>query len=210
MGHCGVVVLLGLVMAAPGCVVPRPQPEQLAGYQRGFSTPQGAFESLRTAFQAEVLEWEFRCFSQGFIARNELTQQAYRAFRPELLAQVPHLRWGLARAQVEEVRQTSPTRATLRARIPVPLAADPRLEVQLVREEYAELSEGPWVVADAESLGGRLRVDDSTPGAYGLGSVWVQLDLAREGTSEASLAEGFSRLRGAREWKVDGIGVAEE
>ena len=62
----------------------------------------------------------------------------------------------------------------------------------LVAEEYTELA---------------VRALHS---AYGLGSVWVQLDLAREGTTDASLAEGFSRLRGAREWKVDGIGVADE
>ena len=210
MGHWRVVMMLGLVGAGSGCVVPAPKPQQLAGYDRGFSTPEGAFESLRTAVQAEVLEWELRCFSQDFIARNDLTQQAYRAFRPAFLARVPHLRWGLSRALVEQVELSSPTRARLLARIPVPLAADPMLEVLLVREEYAELSEGPWVVADAESLAGRIRVDTSTPGGYGLGSVWVQLDLAREGATDASLDEGVSLLRGAREWKVDGIGVLAE
>ena len=210
MGHWRVVWVLGLLGTVSGCVVPAPKPQQLAAYDRGFSTPEGAFESLRTAFQAEVLEWEFRCFSQGFVSRNDLTQQAYRAFRPELLAQVPHLRWGLSRAIVEEVELLSPTRARLLARVPVPLVEDPTLELTLVLEEYAELSRGPWVVADAESLRGRLRVDPSRPGGYGLGSVWVELALAEEGETDASLEEGFSLLRGAREWKIDGIGGLAE
>ena len=204
-----VLLVLGLLGTSVGCIVPRPSPGQLAEYDQGFSTPEGAFESLRTAFQAEVLEWELRCFSQRFKVENQLSQQAYRAFRPQLLAQIPHLRWGLARAVVEEVELVSPTRALLIARIPVPLAADPRLEVLLAREEYAELYAGPWDVASAEPLTDRLQVDVSRPGEYGEGLVWVRLDATRP-LDGPDLARDFTRLTGAREWKVDGIGVLED
>lgn len=208
MGHWHLISLLGLLGATPGCIVPSPRPQQLAGYELGFSTPEGAFESLRTAFQGEVLEWELRCFSHGFRARNQLSQQAYRAFRPELLEQIPHLRWGLSRAVVETVEELSPGRARLVARIPVPLLQDMHLAVELVREEYAELFMGAWDVASSEPLDGALRVDDSKPGAFGEGLVWVRLDATTAVTQE-QLREGFTRLKGAREWKVDAIEVVE-
>jgi hypothetical protein len=204
-----VLLVVGLLGTSSGCVVPRPGPDQLAGYDQGFSTPEGAFESLRTAFQAQVLEWEFRCFSQRFRDENQLSQQAYRAFRPQLLGRIPHLRWGLVRAVVEEVEMLSPGRALLIARVPVPLTSDPRMEVLLVREEYAELYAGPWDVASAEPLTGRLQVDTSQPGEFGEGYVWIRLDATRPLT-DPDLARDFTRLTGAREWKVDGIGLLED
>ncbi len=209
MGHWRLISLVGLLVIAPGCIVPGPRPQQIAGYELGFQTPEGAFESLRTAFQGEVLEWELRCFSQGFRTRNQLSQQAYRAFRPQLLEEIPHLRWGLSRAVIEEVEELSPRRVRLTARIPVPLWSDERLEVVLVREEYAELYAGDWDVASAEPLGTALKVDGDRPGAFGEGLVWVRLD-ATSPITQAELVEGFTRLKGAREWKVDSIGALAE
>ncbi len=203
------VLWIGLLGTLPGCIVPRPDAAELQRFERGFETPEGAFECLRTAFQGEMLEWEYRCLSQGLRERNGLSQQAYRAFRPQFLARIPYLRWGLARAVVEEVSYPAPDRARLTVRIPVPLWSDPRLTVILVREEYAELYTGPWDAAQAEPLTGRLVYDPDHPGEFGEGLVWVRLDATRPLSSE-ELETKFTRLHGAREWKVDAILPAEE
>ncbi|MDA1263530.1 MAG: hypothetical protein O2816_00455 [Planctomycetota bacterium] len=204
----------GLLLLVSGCIVPEAKPSQL-GMARRYRTPEETFESLRTAFQAEVLEWEYECFSLGFIDANNLSNLAYRAFRPELLAKVPRFRWGLSRAVIEEVTYQGEALALLRARIPVPFLDDPVILLGLVREEYIEVFVEDVVAAEAlDQLGDHIVIDRKRVGDHGEGSLWLLLSItpSEDGSplTDEQLEQGFSFIRGGREWKVDQIGLADK
>jgi hypothetical protein len=209
--------LIGLFVIGPlgslgGCVVPRPGPDAIVEFRAGFETPEGAFKSLRTAFQGEMLDWEYDCFSQGFLTRNQLSRQAYRAFRPELMARVPHLRWGLYKAVVEQTEVLDERTVVLHARIRVPLVADRRLVVRVVHEQFYELTlqDGSiWSTAeDFDLFGGRSPSILLDPKQGPNGRVWLGVNLDLPLTPE-QLEAGFMRITAAREWKIDSIAAAE-
>ena len=154
----GAAGLAASLVLLTSCQVPPPSVEQVRGYD--LSSPRRAFESLVTAFQGQMLDEEFNCLSRRFRERHGLSQQTYRAFRDEFLAEQPRLRWALYRSTVQEVAVTSPRVALVTARIPVPLSSDPVLEFTFVAEDFWE------VAVDGRTLGGDQGED---------------LDLYREG-----------------------------
>lgn len=203
----GWVLVWGLLGASSGCLVPDPDPQAYADF--GFGRPEQTFDSVRTAFQGEVLDWEFECFSLGFRSANGFSHQTYRAFRPELLERHPRLRWALSRAVLEECRHLGPRRVELRARVPVPLVGDPVLVLRLVREEWAELRvrrpRGEEVVAAAGGPGlgdlfesPDLLIDEAF--------AWLRL-LLELPLEDEELARTFSRIDARREWKIDAIAI---
>ena len=120
-------LLLGLVGGSAGCRVPAPFPEQVRAY--GFEDPRQAFESLVTAFQGNLLADEYGCFSLAFVAENRLSLSSYLAFRDDLLAEQPLLRFALYRSRVEEIVHLDDEHALLTAGVPVPFREDVRLTV---------------------------------------------------------------------------------
>ena len=175
----------------------------------GFDDPRDAFESLVTALQGALLDEEYKCLSSSFRARNELSEHVYRAFRDEELARHPWLRWALARARVVEVVRRDERHARLRARIPIPFRSDPLLWVELVREDYVDLSLDGRIV---DGRGGPPEEFDLVRDAHlliderdGRRTLWARVDPSVPlGPSDLDQAVG---LRLGSEWRVDDYGV---
>lgn len=195
--------LLGPALAA--CRVPQPEPRQVR--DMGFATPRKAFESMVTAFQGELLDAEYETFSTAFVRRNRLSQHVYRDFRPELLARVPGLRWGLYRSRVEEITHLDPRHALLVARVPVPLADDVLIHVRLVREDFYEVWAGDEILADGYGPPGELDLEAqghlSVQRTDGARYLWARADL-EDDLPPPGLA-GVRDVRFAREWRIDDI-----
>lgn len=159
----------------------------------GFRDPQQTFATFRTAFRGNLTDLEYRCLSAGFRERQQLSQFGYRAFRDELLATIPLLRWALYKSVIEKAEVISPRRARIEAR-----AGGYTLVVQLVREDFWEIWAGSQrrdgdeaAVDDAFAQGYLTRVPDP-PRVVG------QAPLSRPG-----LSERLTELRVGQEWKID-------
>lgn len=122
-----------------------------------------------------------------------MSQFGYRAFRDELLASTPLLRWALYKSVIVEAEQISPRRAQIVAR-----AVGHTLLIRLVREDFWEIwsgsqrrdgDEAPLV--DAYEQGYLAIVDDPK-------RVVGQAPLTRPG-----LADRVTELRVGQEWKID-------
>lgn len=205
----GTAGLAASLVLLTSCQVPPPSVEQVRGYD--LSGPRRAFESLVTAFQGQMLDEEFNCLSRRFRERHGLSQQTYRAFRDEFLAEQPRLRWALYQSTVEEVTLTSSRVALVTARIPVPLTSDPVLELTFVAEDFWE------VEVDGRTLGGDqgedldldrqglLSLDTREPGSPRL---WARFDLDRE---LDPLADDLAvALAMGREWRLEDLRLLEE
>lgn len=197
-------------MASSGCRVPEPKPQALADFQSGFSTPEGTLESLRTAFQAEVLDWEWSCFSEGF-RRRIGGRMAYRAFRPDLMEEVPLLRWALYVAKIHDRQDLPDGRVRLVLKVPVPILADRWLELILVQEELVELRAEDLVRGEALDLAKYLQVDSN-------GTIWLALrqptydpsSVLTEEVLRELLATSPLQVTGGRYWKIDDLGPIEK
>jgi len=200
--------VLGLWFA--GCLVPAPTSQQV--WDWGLDEPRTAYESFVTAFQGELLEAEYACFSTAFRERNQLSKGVYLAFRDEFLAKNPGLRWGLYRSRVDEITVLDARHALLRASVNAPFVGIKRLNVRMVLEDYyeARLANGDLVGSE---WGPPERFDLNDPGDPHLvvqenanGPVlWGRIDLDRPLAAE-KLVEVFD-VRLAREWRIDDIWV---
>ncbi len=89
------VLALGACFPVWSCVSP-PSPSEVLAY--GFDTPVQAFQSFVVALRADLPHHEYRCFSSGFKARNEISRGGYLMFRDQMLKDQPLLRWALQEA----------------------------------------------------------------------------------------------------------------
>ena len=191
-----------------GCLVPSPTPEQV--WEWGLDEPRAAYESFVTAFQGELLEAEYACFSTAFRERHDLSQAVYKVFRDEFLREHPGLRWGLYRSRVDEITLVDPRHALLRASVRAPLVGAVRWSVWLVREDYDEVrlidgtvpgtDYGPperFDLLDPEDP--HLVLDDDGR------RLWGRIDLDRP-LDPSQLADVVD-VRFASEWRIDDIWV---
>lgn len=199
---------MSLCVCLAGCLVPGPTPQQV--WDWGLDEPRAAYESFVTAFQGELLEAEYACFSTAFRERNQLSQGLYRAFRDEFLADHPGLRWGLYRSRVDEITRLDPRHALLRASVKVPFVGTKRLSVRLVLEDYyearlksGELVGSRWGPPERFDLldAGDPHLTLAEDGAY----LWGRIDVDRP-LDAAQLAD-LVDVRFAREWRIDDIWV---
>ena len=190
---------IGLVAGMAGCCVP--PPTTLQGLEYGFQTPQQAYESFRTAFQGELLEYEYRCFSRGFKERCKgLT--GYLEIRDQLIADTPFLRLGVYDARIVAVDRPRPDRAVIHAQ-----SHGHGFRLSLVREEFWEIYVEGELLDDGavgDLLAEGIAQVEETPRGSGRYILWGRVDL-----DDPALAGRFSSLTFGREWKIDQFEIAE-
>ncbi len=185
---------LGVLLAfsAASCKVTPPEPEDWL--QLGFRTPEQAFHTFQVALASDMPDLEYRCLGTYFKQQNNVNQLAYRAFREDLLSELPWLRH-LAEAKVVESRELPDGAYQVRARVDY-LWKVVDVDFVLAREEYYEM----WA-------GDKLWLDDAV--------VFDEALSISDGDSEMVLSvplpspmppppgdQGLSEVRVGSEWKI--------
>jgi hypothetical protein len=182
-------------LAGAGCCVAPPSAGDL--FAIGFRTPEQAFASFQTAVRADDLSLMRRCLSADFIARERLSELAWRVFWEKAQKEQPLLRKGLADARPGALPEVRGARARMRV-----ASHGRQVLIDLVREDFCEAWSGAEKVADeAAPFGERTGVQ-----AGDAGSRWFfgRLPLPA-GADPGRITE----LRVGREWKIDGFRLVE-
>lgn len=172
-----------------GCWVAPPRPDEWM--RVGFRGPEQAFASFQVAVRADEPELEYRCFSDGFRQRNHISKMAWREARIELRRQYPWLKKGIADARIETLDPRGD-----RAHAVLETHGE-RIEIEFVREDFAELWAGTERIADEY-----VPFDSATNTQVGSdGKTWFQgsVALPLRGADAAPVTE----IHLAREWKID-------
>jgi hypothetical protein len=179
---------LAALLAASACACPR-GPRDLA--DAGFATPQATVRSYQSFMAYDLRDWEYRCFSQGFRARNQLSFASYAEGRDRLLARQPWLK-SIAGARLLGDRPGSSGEHWVDLRV-----LGRTVHVRLVREEFFEIRSSEGLLADGDGrLVDWLSVEELAPA----GSV---LHARAPTPRPAQALAQASEVRFAREWKID-------
>ena len=205
LGH--MLWLLGAVIPTWGCIVTSPSPREVLDY--GFNTPIQTFQSFVVALRADLPHHEYRCFSSGFKARNEISRTGYLLFRDELLKEQPLLRWALERASRKPERYQMEWGSNgQQVRLTVDVQGRP-LHVILKRESYVTVLGKPenhldpadtWIDEPVGDLQSQMYLF-LLPGGEALG--------AKVPNPHRDL-DDFVSLTVGREWKIEDIYLASE
>ncbi|MBL8858510.1 MAG: hypothetical protein JNL28_08410 [Planctomycetes bacterium] len=181
-----------LAVSAAGCCVAPPRADEWLAI--GWRSPEAAFATFQTAIRADEPELEYRCFSQAFRERNDLSKIVWREAREELRRAHPWLRRGIADATFSEGPFVIEGRAS-----GIVVSHGQRIRIDFVREDFAELWAGDRPVSD-ELV--RFTEHTSTQKARD-GRTWFQgsIVLPAIDTDPATITE----MRLGREWKIDGF-----
>jgi hypothetical protein len=197
---------MGLGLGLAGCLVPGPSPQQV--WDWGLDEPRVAYESFVTAFQGDLLEAEYACFSTAFRERNQLSQGLYRAFRDDFLAKNRGLRWGLYRSRVDEITYLDARHALLRASVSAPVVGTKRISVSMVLEDYYEVrmpnGDVPYFMDGPPERFDMLDPRDphlslTDDGAH----LWARIYIGGRPVQE--LLANLVDVRFGREWRIDDI-----
>ncbi len=133
------VLALSSLAATGACICP-PRAAEVA--DTGFRTPEQTFRSFQVFLAADLVKWEYRCFSAGFKRRNQLPLANYFEARDKIFRERPWLKWF---AEAEIVRDWSAGEGVhvIEARV-----ASSTVHVKLVREDSYEIYSGDRYVAD--------------------------------------------------------------
>ena len=129
---------LALVLLA-ACVCP-PDPAVIADAH--FRTPEAALESYQAYVAADLVDWEYRCYSADLRRREGLSLGTYAEARAQLLAGRP---WLKLIAKAEVLRQWS---LDERAHVIEVRVGGRTVHVRLVREDSYEIRSGEALLAD--------------------------------------------------------------
>ncbi len=202
----GALLALGL---AVGCRVPPPTVAQ--GLNYGFNSPEQALASFRTAFQGNLLDEEFRCFSIVWKDKNVGSINYYSEARDELMRRVPKLRWALHRAEDPEVIARWDQDALLQCRIPGPLwFKDRYLVFRMHREGFWK----GWTEASPDKPTEGNTMPD--PIAANVLEYVEHDDRFRLNVDEFSYwtddtaPEAITALQGGWQWKIQDLNVYDE
>ncbi len=188
------------------CVSP-PSPSEVLAY--GFDTPVQAFQSFVVALRADLPHHEYRCFSSGFKARNELSRGGYLMFRDQMLKDQPLLRWALQKATRKPEHyalEWGPNGQQAQLIVDVRGRA---LSVRLTRESYLSgltQPEDPLAPADkwVDKTVGDLEQEQWLFPMPNAGFLGAQVPHPNKNLDEViSVTVG-------REWKIDDIYLLEE
>lgn len=182
------LALVATLGASAGCCVSPPSDDALVA--AGFRTPRQTVRSFQTFVRAELPADEYRCFSQGFRARNGLSALSYGEARDELFRRQPWLK-RIALAEVvgegsvgEDVHWVDLEELGRTVR------------VKLVREDFFEIQDGRGPVqgddADFERLV-RLESDGR------------RLTLRLPMDPPLADLDGIAEVLVARHWKIDDL-----
>lgn len=181
---------LGLGLCLPACCVA--PPSDGAWLAVGWRSPTQAFETFQTAIRADSPELEYRCFSNGFRERNNISKIVWREGRERLRAENPWLRKGIADARFVVAPLVQGALASA-----VVASHGHQIEIHFVREDFAELYEGETLVGD--ELVDFEQLTHTQPGSDD--RVWFQASVALP--SGDSTGSAVTEMRIGREWKID-------
>ena len=187
----GLALAVSCGFAGAGCCVAPPSAKDL--FAVGFRSPDQTFSTFQTAVRADDLALERRCLSADFVSRERLSELGWRVFWEQMQKEHPFLRKGIADARPESHPDVRGGRARMRVG-----SHGREVEIQLVREDFAEAWSGTEKVADETApFGERTGVQ---PGDAGSRWFYGRLPLPA-GADPARITE----LRVGREWKIDGF-----
>ena len=181
-----------LALASAACVSPPKPADWLA---IGFRTPEQTLRTFQTAVRADEPLLEYRCFSSAFLARNRISQPAWRELRDQLWG-TTGARWAVAHAELPQAARIVGDQAELTLAV-----LGHRRVVRLVREDFAELWSG-----DRRILDDRADFSSST-GVQEHGEkrwIYAQVELPK-GHERSEVSE----LVLGREWKIDDISALD-
>ncbi|HVS17690.1 MAG TPA: hypothetical protein VMT18_03735 [Planctomycetota bacterium] len=179
------LVLLVTLGGAQGCVNP-PAAEALVS--SGYRTPRQTVESFQTFVRAELPAREYRCFSQGFRARNGLSAFGYGEVRDELFRSQPWLkRIAVAKFVAEGSSGEGQHWIDLEA-------LGRTVRVKLVREDFFEIQGGEGLLLDGDGDFERL---------VQLGSDGRRLNARLALDPPLAGLSDVSEVLVARHWKID-------
>jgi hypothetical protein len=170
--------------------------ELLEAADGGFRTPERAFKTLQTAFAADLPDLEYRCFSEDFLARNRISQLAYREARAQMLREKPWMVY-FAKAKVEASKPAGEGRHRIQAEV-----GGTHFRVDLVREDRFYIYSGADLLADGvvDFERATRRGRDSRGGALFAAEARVDPD-----DYENVDLERATELRVERRWKIDDL-----
>jgi len=189
-----------VVLLAAGCVS-TPEPEEVLA--TGFRTPEMTFHTLKVGVRAGLPGLEYSCLSGAFRDRYDLSQLAYREFREQVLENEIAFWLGIPKAKIVESVVLAQDRQLLRCE-----SHGTPFELELVREDYWQLWEGPELLADEllppGSFPERAEVFSEASGVT-MVSGFAQLPTYLDHLPPEELNRSFTEFRIGREWKIDRI-----
>jgi len=200
-------LLLLMALSLPiSCCVTTPKPREILAY--GFDTPIQAFQSFVVALRSDLPHFEYRCFSSGFKARNEISRGGYLMFRDELLKEEPLLRWALQKASRKpEHYQLEMAPNGKRALLTVNVSGNP-LVVLLARESYVSSKGQPEDPMDPAVSWVDQTVGELVPDGWIYPAPEDDWVWGRVPKTEHNL-DGLISLTVGREWKIEDISIGE-
>lgn len=194
-----------LALLAAGCVS-TPEPAEVLA--TGFRTPEMTFHTLKVGVRGDLPGLEYACLSGAFRERYGLSQLAYREFREDTLEHEIAFWLGIPKAKIVEAVTLAEDRELLRCE-----SHGTPFELELVREDYWQLWEGPELLADELLPPGTFRERAeifSEAAGVTMVSGFAQLPQYLDHLPPEELNRSFTEFRIGREWKIDRIaGLAE-
>ena len=180
--------LFVVVLGACNCI-----PKHAALLARAdFETPRHTLESFRAYAAADLYDLEYRCFSNGFKTRNQISILNYSEARTQLKRDKPWLFWFDSRVVAEQVLDE-------RQHVLDVQVAGRTVRVKLVREETFRIWAGEELLADgALDLRGTLAlVGDSG----GRSAVQATLPIGNRTVDPSQV----TRVTLDTSWKIDDL-----
>lgn len=155
-------------------------------------TPEAAFKSYQAYAAADLVDWEYRCYSAAFRRREGLSLGTYAEARAQLLAGRPWLKL-FAKAEVLRQWPVDERAHVIEARV-----GGRTVHVRLVREDSYEIRSGETLLADGYApLETLVRAIEAPEGSV------VE---ARIHTAEPSLdLSGATSVLIESAWKIDDL-----
>jgi hypothetical protein len=185
-------LLLPLALSGSACVS-GPTPRQVLAV--GFSTPEQTFASFQTAFSADLVNLEYRCFSSA-LKQSMGSQVFYRVERSKILAEQPFIKWA-ARAKVI-ASELSPDGRHCRLKVEInTLFLRRSFSVDLVQEAFYDVYDAEGVAEGAPASWPHIastQVDRKTDEAH---------LIVRVPMPEGYELEELAGLHAGLVWKID-------
>ncbi len=124
----------------------------------GFQSPELCFRSFTAAIRYKRSDLEYKCFSEEFKEKNEITLQRYALVRARLEQEYPNLKW-IGRMGIKESQRNDDHNAFVLASL-----FGKELLIRMIRQDYAFLTFKDGRTLDfflPSSVAQAIRSDDS-------------------------------------------------
>jgi hypothetical protein len=199
------LLALAAAMALPSCATTPPTPAELVAV--GFRAPEQTFRTFQAAVGADLIDLEYRCYSDEFKREWEITQGNYRVARKQLFDEIPWIR-RISRADVLGQTEIEPALVRLDARVSF-LMQSVDVEVYLSRTDFYEL----WIGDERLSDGVLEFTDVVRRVSEGGDAPWDRTEMVLAAIElESPLApnvaqrlDQISEVVVGREWRIAGL-----